>query len=354
MKYNLDDTEIIATNFKKRLSGVTSSVIQLLPAMRKHNIKVSALGFGLPMYLPFISFFALKNLWTAPKNRDFYILHARRHSEMIFGIILRNIFKAKLKLVFTAAAQRKQKPFTYFLMSKMDRLIAANHKISKFLKSPNIVIMHGIDAERFKPGKSSLNIANSDDSKYIIGCCGRIRFSKGTDIFIDSVIELLPEFKDWIAVFAGRITPKNRLYADKIFTKIKQANLQHRILYLGELSNDAGDNDINFLYKKLSLYVAPSRNEGFGLTPLEAMASGIPCIATDTGSYAEIITPNCGRIVKDISAKNLSLAMKYFFQHPEKLKNMGIEARKHIIANYTLNHEVIQLQKLYEDLFANG
>ena len=329
MKYNLDDTEIIAPNFKKRLSGVTSSIIQLLPQMRKHNIKVSALGFGLPMYLPFISFFALKNLWTPPKNRDFYIFHARRHTEMIFGIILRDILKARLKLVFTAAAQRRQKRFTYYLMSKMDRLIAANDKISRFLKSPNISIMHGIDTERFKPGRSTLTIPNS-------------------------MIELLPQFKDWIAVFSGRITPENKLYADKIFTKIKQANLQHRILYLGELSNQGIDNDINFLYKKLDLYIAPPRNEGFGLTPLEAMSSGVPCITSDTGSYAEIITSNCGRIVKNINAKNLSIEIKYFFQHPEKLKQMGIEARKHIMSNYSLSKEIAQLQKLYEELFANG
>ena len=352
MKYNLDDTEIIAPNFKKRLSGVTSSIIQLLPQMRKHNIKVSALGFGLPMYLPFISFFALKNLWTPPKNRDFYIFHARRHTEMIFGIILRDILKARLKLVFTAAAQRRQKRFTYYLMSKMDRLIAANDKISRFLKSPNISIMHGIDTERFKPGRSTLTIPNS--TKYIIGCCGRVRFSKGTDIFVDSMIELLPQFKYWIAVFSGRITPENKLYADKIFTKIKQANLQHRILYLGELSNQGIDNDINFLYKKLDLYIAPPRNEGFGLTPLEAMSSGVPCITSDTGSYAEIITSNCGRIVKNINAKNLSIEIKYFFQHPEKLKQMGIEARKHIMSNYSLSKEIAQLQKLYEELFANG
>lgn len=41
----------------------------------------------------------------------------------------------------------------------------------------------------------------------------------------------------------------------------------------------------------MSFVVAPSRYEGFGLTPLEAMASGAPVIAADTGAYAAMIVP---------------------------------------------------------------
>lgn len=349
MNYNLNDTEIIATNFKRRLSGVSSSIIQLTPKLQQLGVKIKVLGFGLPKHLPFVSFLALFSLWKAPKGRPFYILHVRRHTEMIFGIILRDILRAKIKIIFTAAAQRKQQKFSYYLMSKMDRLIAANQQISAYLKSPNVVIMHGIDTERFKPGPSPLKISFA--TKYIIGCCGRIRFSKGTDIFIDSMIELLPRFKDWIAVFSGRITPENRSYATKIFNKINKNGLGDRILYLGEFSNHGGDNDINFLYKKLNLYVTPSRNEGFGLTALEAMSSAVPCIAGQTGSYAEVIGETYGKIVKDFNAKNLAIAIEPFFQNPKSLPSMGQLARQHIIDNYSLKHEATKLLEVYEDLF---
>lgn len=340
MKRNLNDTEIIATNFKKRLSGVSTTITQLLPAQIAQNVKIKLLGFGLPNKLPYISCIALKDLWKKPINRPFYILHTRRHIEMIFGVILRDLLKANIKLVFTAAAQRQQKKISYYLMRKMDRLISVNPKISTFLKIPHKVIMHGIDTEKFKPGLSNLNI----ESEHIIGCLGRIRFNKGTHLFIEAMIELLPQFKDWKAIFGGLITPKNKLYAHKIFDKIKKANLEHRILYIGEVDSSA-------IYKKLDLYVSPSLNEGFGLTPLEAMSSEVPVITGNTGIYSQVINENFGKIVEPLTIQNLTEAIKPYFENPNKLKIMGRNARKHIVENYSLKNEALALKELYEDLF---
>lgn len=340
MKYNLKDTEVIVTNFKKRLSGVSTTIIQLVPKQKEQKIKINILGFKLPGQLPFISAFALKDLWKKPAKRSFYILHTRRHIEMIFGIILRDFFKAKIKLIFTAAAQRKQKKFTYSLMSKMDQLIAVNPKISPYLKTPHKIIPHGIDTEKFKPGVSSFTFNHN----YVIGCLGRIRFTKGTHIFIEAMINLLPEFKDWIAIFAGRITPENKLYANNLFAKIRKANLQKRILFLGEVDNSD-------IYKSLNLYVSPSLNEGFGLTPLEAMSSGIPAIAGDTGIYSEAINKYCGKIVKPLTNINLINTIKPFFENPQQLVKMGEYARQNIINNYSLEKEAFALNQLYENLF---
>ena len=51
---DISDVEIIAPNFKRRLSGVTSTIIQLVPVQRRLGQKVATLGPGLPATLPHI------------------------------------------------------------------------------------------------------------------------------------------------------------------------------------------------------------------------------------------------------------------------------------------------------------
>lgn len=338
MRNYLQNTEVIATNFKKQISGVTSSIIQLIPKQQAFGTKVHILGFGLPKHIAILPIYALLNLWKAPKGRKFYIWHARRHTEMILGLILRDILKAKIKLVFTSAAQRPHKPTTHWLMGKMDKVIVTGKNIIPYIKCPYVVIPHGIDTETFSP-------KDKKNATYTIGCFGRIRYLKGTDIFIDSMIELLPKYPKWKAVFAGLITPQHQSYANELFEKIKKAKLEDRIIYLGEITKD-----INTLYQNLDLYVAPSRNEGFGLTVLEAMSSGVAVIASNKGAFPEIITRDSGAIMPELNHNSLSSLCCNLIQDHEKLLNMGIKARQKVVEKYGIINEVMALDNLYNSL----
>ena len=107
---DISDVEIIAPNFKQRLSGVTSTIIQLIPVQRALGQKVAALGPGLPASLPHIGYPALLNLWRRPKTRALRVWHARRNIEMLPAIFLRDILRMKLKIVFTSASQSANIP----------------------------------------------------------------------------------------------------------------------------------------------------------------------------------------------------------------------------------------------------
>jgi hypothetical protein len=84
---DISDVEIIAPNFKQRLSGVTSTIIQLIPVQRALGQKVAALGPGLPASLPHIGYSDLLSLWCRPKNRALRVWHARRNIEMLPAIL---------------------------------------------------------------------------------------------------------------------------------------------------------------------------------------------------------------------------------------------------------------------------
>lgn len=93
---DIRDVEVIAPNFKQRLSGVTSTIIQLVPVQRALGQKIAVLGPGLPKSLPSVRFRDLIHLWKRPEGRPCRVWHARRNVEMLPAILLRDLLRMKL------------------------------------------------------------------------------------------------------------------------------------------------------------------------------------------------------------------------------------------------------------------
>ena len=348
MRVSIDETDVIAPNFKKRLSGVTSTIVQLIPLQRKKGIRISTIGPGLPDNLPSLGYPSLLKLWKRPDGKPFRIWHARRNVEMVAGILLRDLLRMKLKLIFTSAAQRHHKPFTNWLIRRMDRVIATSARSGSFLEVPYRVIMHGIDLDRFTPPATFEDTFQSTKlpGKYAVGCFGRVRHQKGTDLFVDAMIELLPQYPDWTAIITGRTTAEHKDFEKELERKIAAAGLQKRILILGEVD------DIRVWYRRVTLYVAPSRNEGFGLTPLEAMASKTAVVASDAGAYQELVTEGTGTVVPAGDGKALTEAIKPYLEDPEKTIAMGEKALAHVQKDFPLDKEASSIDEVYQELFA--
>ncbi len=284
-RIDLSRVEVVVPNFKQRLSGVTSTIIQLVP-LQAVEIGIATLGPGLPGNLPKMRWWQVPGLLFRPGKGAVRVWHARRNPEMLAGVILKYVLRAPLKLVFTSASQRKHTGWTRFLIRRMDAVIATSRKTAAYLEVPNTVVMHGIDIERFHQPDNKAEAVRAvglDPAQLYAGCFGRVRHQKGTDLFVDSMIELLPHHPRWSAIVAGRATAEHKDFEAGLRAKVEKAGLAERILFVGE------HRDIERWYRALSLYVAPQRWEGFGLTPLEAMASCVPVVASDVGAFSELI-----------------------------------------------------------------
>lgn len=338
--------DVVAPNLKRRLSGVTSTIVQLIP-LQARQIGIATLGPGLPDHLPHMRWWQLPALLRLPASGKPRVWHARRNVEMVAGLVLRHVFRAPLKLLFTSAAQRDHKPFTKWLIRRMDAVVATSARSGSFLEVPHKVIMHGVDLEAFHPAETSGDRfeAAGLPGRYAVGCFGRIRHQKGTDLFVDAMIELLPLFPDWTAVISGRVTAEHTVFADELHRRITAAGLSDRIVFIGEVP------DIKVWYRRMTLYVAPSRNEGFGLTPLEAMASGVPAVASDAGAYAEMIVPGeTGAVVPAGNGAALADAIRPYLADPQRAARAGTSALAHVTANFPLAREADELVAVYREL----
>lgn len=343
--------EVIAPNFKRRLSGVTSTIVQLVP-LQGRSIGIATLGPGLPAHLPKLSARHLPGLLRRPRSRPFRIWHARRNVEMLAGVVLRDLLRAPLKLVFTSASQRKHTGWTRFLIRRMDAVISTSRKTATYLERESTVVMHGIDTQRFRPPEDRAQAAAAvslDPACRYIGCFGRVRHQKGTDRFVDAMIALLPKRPGWAAVVAGRATAEHRAFENGLRERVRQAGLADRILFVGEHRN------IEDWYRALSLFVAPQRWEGFGLTPLEAMACGVPVVAADVGAFSELIVE--GRTGAIVPASDLGAMMEATarFMDDEALRASAAQASAdHVREHFPLEREAAQLAAVYERLWAEA
>ena len=339
---------MLAPNFKRRLSGVTSTIIQLVPVQNRLGQKVAVIGPGLPKSLPYVRFRDLWRLWQNGPEGKPRIWHARRNIEMLPAIVLRDILRMKLKIVFTSASQRRHSGWTKFLVSRMDAVVATSNKTASYLDVPSTVVMHGIATERFFPAvdkaaeKAALGL---DSQQHFVGCFGRVRHQKGTDLFVDAMIAVLPSRPQWSAIVAGRATGPHVEFESGLKEKVRAAGLADRILFVGEHTN------INDWYRALDLFIAPQRWEGFGLTPLEAMATGVPVIATDVGAFPELIVAGeTGEVIPRDDLTAMANAAASWLDDPIRLNEYSPRAQAHVAENFTIEGEAEALDRVYTSL----
>lgn len=345
--------EVVAPNFNRRLSGVTATVARLVPVQRAMGLRIVATGTGLPRDVPMISRRAVLALGRRPHSaRPFRILHARRNVEMLFGLVARALAPQRWRLVFTSASQRKHTRYTRGLIARMDAVIATSQATAGYLERPAIVILHGIDTAAFTPApdravaRRRLGLPEGR----LVGCFGRVRHQKGTDLFVDAMIALLPLRPGWNALVLGRATEQHVAFERELKGKVEAAGLADRILFPGEVPVDA----IAERYAALDLFVGPQRWEGFGLTPLEAMACAVPVIATDVGAFSELVTTATGRIVPRDDLRAIIEATGALMDGDRERERMGSAARAHMEEHFTIQREAAAINAVYEALWEKG
>lgn len=339
---------LLLGNSNKRFSGVTSTMLQTM-ALQQENIPLRVLG---PHHLPDPSFsisfrqLALAARTAAPgaPNRVF---HARRNDEMIQALLIKHLFRGKLKIIFTSTAQRHHSGFTRWLMSKMDGIISTCNAAASYLQTPpDVIIAHGVDTTVYQPAddRNAAWQATGLPGKRGIGIFGRVRAQKGVDIFVRACIEQLPDYPDFTGVIVGSITPDNQQFVDQQKALLRDAGLADRVVFLGEQPFER----IPVLMRAMSVICALSLNEGYGLTVPEAMSSGVAVLSSDAGAWPEVVQHGRqGWVVPAGDSAAATTQLGAMLADPQQLEQMGRDARSHVLTHYDIRREADALIDYY-------
>ena len=238
--------QLIVPNLHNRYSGVTATNRMVAPKLA-NMFRAAWFGPDAPEGITAIGVADLLKLW---RRHEPLVWHARRNNEMIAGVVLRSL-GWPLKLVFTSAAQRHHTWITRWLIGRMDAIIATSDISASFLKREAIVIPHGVDTDRYcPPADRAAAFAQAGlPGRYGIGCFGRVRAQKGSDVFVDAMCRLLPRYPDFTAVMVGAITPEQQGFANDLKKRIGAAGLQSRIVITGELAIE----EVQRWYQRLTI-----------------------------------------------------------------------------------------------------
>ncbi len=338
------ELQLIVPNLHRRYSGVTATNRMVAPKLAK-RFRAAWLGSDAPDGIARMNGVDLLKCWrrSAP-----LIWHARRNDEMIVGVLLKAL-GWPLKLVFTSAAQRQHRWLTRWLISRMDAIIATSESSASYLKREATVIPHGVDTDRYAPSadRAAAFAEAGLPGRHAIGCFGRVRAQKGTDVFVDAMCRLLPHYPDFTAVMVGAITIDQTGFANELKKRIEAAGLSSRIVMTGELPIE----DLPRWYQRLTIYAFTSRNEGFGLTLLEAMSSGTALVASRAGA-AELVVEDgvTGVLTPPGDVEALVAALEPMLRDPAAAAAMGERARARVIAEFSLDAEANRIAEVYRTL----
>ncbi len=199
------------------------------------------------------------------------------------------------------------------------------------------LIYNGIDLALYKPKEQVKK------EIFTVAAVGRTVPVKNQLMLIKAVEFLLtqPDLKNQlrlIIVGNGDLLPTFQSY-------ILENQLQKNIELLGSR------NDVAAILQTVDLFVLPSLAEGIALTLLEAMATGLPVIATDVGGNPELITDSKnGFLISSQNKKQLANVILNYYNNPELCKKHGIAAQKTVEEQFSLSAMTKKYLTLYENL----
>ena len=224
-----------------------------------------------------------------------------------------------------------------------DKIVCVSSETAKFVQStesPSPGLLEII------PNGVALNPADGPargrdrDETVRFGTLGTVKPIKGTDLLVDAFLRFDAGHRVELDI-AGLI---DRPWAEALRHR---ASADARIRFVGRLSDSK-----NFL-ATLDVFVLPSRSEGMSNALLEAMASGLPCIATDVGSNRSLLKPPgepAAGLICDPDAESLYRAMYEIASSEDARRQYGAQGAALVSRRYTIPSMVHQYECLYRSL----
>jgi len=232
------------------------------------------------------------------------------------------------------------------VMKRVDRIITGSHHSARSIQqvfdvpASHIEIIHdGVDTDTFRPlegvekePNGILFVGNSEDR------------NKGARYLVEALHILRREI-DFHLTFVDR--PRESL--ELVPSLVKRWGLQSRVTFTGRVSTE----ELVRRYNKAEILVSPSVYEGFGLPAAEAMACGVPVVATTAGAFPEVVADGeTGWLVAPGDAHALAGAIKRLMADPAERKRMGDAGRRRMQERFTWRETARKTVALYEEILS--
>ena len=235
----------------------------------------------------------------------------------------------------------------------VDRFIAVSDDLKRWLtqtvgiSAQKITCIHnGVDIRRFASGERdrARQLLGLDPSVFTIGTVGRLDPVKDHETLLKSFAAIVGSER---AAAACLLIVGDGPMRKQIEALTVRLGISDQVKLLGERR------DVPMVLKAFDTFALTSVAEGISNTILEAMASGLPVVATRVGGNPELIEHGVtGQMIPARNVEALTEALQRYLQDPELRRSHGVNAQKRAMQNFSLERMATQYAELYSDLVA--
>jgi len=236
--------------------------------------------------------------------------------------------------------------FRYYL-DRAHRIIAVSRAakafIEHFTSSPISVIPNGVNTEKFFPAKDKEELKEKFGIKGdVVLYVGRMSYRKGAHVLLNAFSSI--QDATLVMVGTGEMLPFLRAQA-------KLLGIEERVIFTGYVNEEK----LCEIYRMADVFVSPSiTSEAFGIVILEAMASGVPVIASDTGGVREVVAENdVGVLVPPENELELRKALKMILKSQNLRDYYGDRGREVAERKYSWRIISSRIEETYNEVLSS-
>jgi glycosyltransferase involved in cell wall biosynthesis len=285
------------------------------------------------------------------------LIHAHEFSAIICGWVVARLSGIPFvgtvhgKNYFWEKARRR---LAYRIVSRSGRLVAVSQDLKRFvmekvgLSDENVELIYngvqpepGVSEEEVQVARAELGL---ERDHVVIGAIGSLYPVKGHRYLLEAMPTVLERNSRAILLVIGRGELE-----DALKEQAKRLGLEGQVRFLGMR------NDIPRLLRVLDLFVLPSLSEGLSLALLEAMAAGLPVVATRVGGNAELVVEGeTGILVPSEDPTTLSEGLCRLLSSGEMRERFGRNAAARVAQRFSAKLMAENYQCLYERVLSGG
>lgn len=338
-----------------RRRGVKMTVIALYPVVPEPHIQqeLRALGvevveFGVQRLL---DFWQTVRIARYLRRAQFDVVHTHLPYATIIGGVAARIAGAPLvTTIHSTGHGRKQAIYrieTLVMRLLFDRVIAVGQVVVDahrpfMAQKPMEVIRNAVEVIAPLAADERRAVRREvcgSDQRPIIISVGRLDGPKAPHDLMMAFASVRRQHPDAFLAIAGR-----GLLYDELVAQIAEQQLDEHAVLLGNRS------DVPRLLAASDIYASASRLEGLPMSVLEAMAAGLPVVATSVGEVPLVVSDERGTLVPPGKPESLAAAITAMLDNPARMRACGTAGRDYIVAHHNLDHWFNQHLDVYQQV----
>jgi D-inositol-3-phosphate glycosyltransferase len=356
--------------FSRRAGPATPDVSELEPGLRVIHVDAGPAQPLQPAALEayVAQFAAAVEAFAADEGARYEVVHSHYWLAGLAGVILQERWGVPHVTMFHTLGEVKNRaslsenePLLRIsaeaaIVVKADRVICATEiEKSQLVHLYNAeperieVIPLGVDIDRFRPldkGKARQQLGFADEK--IVLFVGRLEPLKGVDILLNAAAMLESDVDCSVLIVGG--DESSHAQVAHLQGLASDLGIEHRVAFTGAVDHET----LPLFYNAADVCVVPSHYESFGLVAVEAMACGVPVVASRVGGLTGTVKDGeIGYLVPWLCPEPFAERMEMLLENESLRRNLG-EAAREAVTRYRWENVASRVLQLYDSLSADA